>query len=90
MTRSHFAASTALALLGAVPGGWFVHAAHAAGPGIGQIDNVVVIFAENRSFDNLYGHFPGANGIDQASPRASRSATATAPCWPSCRRSGTG
>jgi phospholipase C len=29
---------------------------------------VVVIFAENRSFDNLYGHFPGANGIDQASP----------------------
>jgi acid phosphatase len=70
VTRSHFAASTALALLGAVPGGWFVHAAHAAGPGIGQIDNVVVIFAENRSFDNLYGHFPGANGIDQASPES--------------------
>ena len=27
----------------------------------------MVIFAENRSFDNFYGHFPGANGINQAS-----------------------
>ncbi|KMZ12109.1 Acid phosphatase [Candidatus Burkholderia humilis] len=25
--------------------------------------NVVVIYAENRSFDNLYGNFPGANGL---------------------------
>ncbi|HEX5325298.1 MAG TPA: acid phosphatase [Acetobacteraceae bacterium] len=32
-----------------------------------KIQTVVVIYAENRSFDNLYGHFPGANGIDQAS-----------------------
>src|SRR5690349_11257397 len=31
-----------------------------------KIENVVVIYAENRSFDHLYGHFPGANGIDQA------------------------
>src|SRR5215472_2193840 len=29
---------------------------------IDQIENVVVIYAENRSFDNLYGFFPGANG----------------------------
>ena len=28
------------------------------------IDHVVVIFMENHSFDNLYGHFPGANGLD--------------------------
>ncbi len=27
------------------------------------IKNVVVIYAENRSFDNLYGHFPGADGL---------------------------
>ncbi|MFT4267636.1 MAG: acid phosphatase [Xenophilus sp.] len=27
------------------------------------IENVVVIYAENRGFDNLYGLFPGANGI---------------------------
>ena len=31
-----------------------------------QIETIVVIYAENRSFDNLYGHFPGANGLDQA------------------------
>jgi len=28
-----------------------------------KIETIVVIFAENRSFDNLYGLFPGANGI---------------------------
>src|SRR5215469_3217369 len=31
--------------------------------GIDQIETVVVIYAENRSFDNLYGNFPGANGL---------------------------
>jgi len=40
-------------------------------PGIiGQIDTIVVIYAENRSFDDLYGFFPGANGIGNA-PKAS-------------------
>ena len=34
--------------------------------GIGQIDHIVVIYAENRSFDHLYGLFPGADGIAQA------------------------
>lgn len=34
---------------------------------LSKIDTVVVIFAENRSFDNLYGHFPGAAGLDNAS-----------------------
>ncbi|MEP7344536.1 MAG: acid phosphatase, partial [Gemmatimonadaceae bacterium] len=29
-----------------------------------DIKNVVVIYAENRSFDNLFGRFPHANGID--------------------------
>jgi phospholipase C len=39
-------------------------AAHAqSAPGINSIDTVVVIYAENRSFDNLYGSFPGANGM---------------------------
>ena len=32
-----------------------------------QIKTVVVIYAENRSFDNLYGLFPGANGIFKTS-----------------------
>jgi acid phosphatase len=33
-----------------------------------KIDTIVVIYAENRSFDNLYGLFPGANGIANAKP----------------------
>ncbi len=28
-----------------------------------KIDTIVVIFAENRSFDDLYGNFPGARGL---------------------------
>jgi acid phosphatase len=28
-----------------------------------NVNTIVVIYAENRSFDNLYGNFPGANGI---------------------------
>jgi phospholipase C len=30
------------------------------------IKTIVVIYAENRSFDHLYGFFPGANGIENA------------------------
>ncbi|TGV75406.1 acid phosphatase, partial [Mesorhizobium sp. M00.F.Ca.ET.149.01.1.1] len=41
-------------------------------PGIAKIETVVVIFAENRAFDNLYGHFPGADGIDKASEESLR------------------
>ena len=33
---------------------------------IDQIQTVVVIYAENHSFDNMYGMFPGANGIANA------------------------
>ena len=28
-----------------------------------KIDTIVVIYAENRAFDNLYGNFPGARGL---------------------------
>jgi acid phosphatase len=31
--------------------------------GTDEISNIVVIFAENRSFDVLYGSFPGARGL---------------------------
>lgn len=31
-----------------------------------KIRHVVVIYGENRSFDNLYGMFPGANGVADA------------------------
>jgi phospholipase C len=34
--------------------------------GLEQIEHIVVIYAENRSFDHVYGLFPGADGIAQA------------------------
>lgn len=34
--------------------------------GIRQINHLVVIYMENHSFDNLYGEFKGANGINNA------------------------
>lgn len=36
--------------------------------GIGHIKHLVVIYMENHSFDNLYGEFPGANGIQGIKP----------------------
>lgn len=35
---------------------------------LASIKNIVVIYAENHSFDNMYGMFPGANGISRATP----------------------
>ena len=29
------------------------------------VDHIVVIYAENRAFDNLYGNFPGAHGLSE-------------------------
>ena len=46
-----------------------LYAACAAGADdLAQIGHIVVIYAENRSFDNLYGLFPGADGIARAAP----------------------
>src|SRR3954463_4211457 len=51
----------------AVVGGFGIHTATAqtAAPGaaLAKIGHIVVIFEENRSFDNMFGNFPGANGI---------------------------
>lgn len=49
--------------------------AWAAGPqtrGPERIEHIVIIYLENRSFDNLYGHFPGANGLQDASKTATQ------------------
>ena len=43
-------------------------ASEVKGAGIEDIATIVVIYAENRSFDNLYGSFPGANGLSQVTP----------------------
>ena len=48
-----------------------VHAQTArADDAFAKIKTVVVIYAENRSFDHLYGLFPGANGIANATAEA--------------------
>jgi len=65
MTRTR-----ALAALAAAGAGVLIGAAAHAAPvdaTLAAIRHVVVIYAENRSFDNLYGLFPGADGIAQAS-----------------------
>jgi phospholipase C len=54
----------ALALLAAA----FTAATGARAQNLQAIQTVVVIYAENRSFDNLYGRFPGANGLQNVTP----------------------
>ena len=42
------------------------------GEGINRIKHLVVLYMENHSFDNLYGEFPGANGLANAGARATQ------------------
>jgi len=55
-------------LLSALALGGCTSPAPAGRAGLSRIDHIVVIYAENRSFDNLYGLFPGASGIADATP----------------------
>jgi acid phosphatase len=52
--------------------GWLAAGAQAApiDDALARIQHIVVIYGENRSFDNLYGLFPGADGVEQASADA--------------------
>ena len=59
----------------------------AGDPNLRQLDHIVVIYLENRSFDNLYGEFAGADGLAAAggaSPQVDASGTpfATLPAVP--------
>ncbi len=36
---------------------------------LAKVQTVVVLYAENRSFDALYGSFPGANGLANVTPQ---------------------
>ena len=42
------------------------------GNDVHRLKHVVVIYLENHSFDNLYGQFPGANGLANASAHATQ------------------
>ena len=44
-----------------------------------KIETIVVIYAENRAFDNLYGDFPGAEGLRQVVDRDGRPLPAYVP-----------
>jgi phospholipase C len=56
-------AGLATMLLAGLPAG----AAYADVPqSLQKIGHILVIFEENRSFDHLFGHFPGANGLGNA------------------------
>jgi phospholipase C len=59
----------ALGAVAAVLG--FLGQAAAAAPtdaDLAKIQTIVVLYAENRSFDALYGEFPGANGLTHLTP----------------------
>lgn len=47
-----------------------MQAAAAPAAGIDRINHVIVIFLENRSFDNMYGEFPGAEGLSSDAAKA--------------------
>lgn len=44
--------------------------AQQAPTGLNKIDTIVVLYMENRSFDHLFGMFPGANGLANAGDAA--------------------
>ncbi|OBV37290.1 acid phosphatase [Janthinobacterium psychrotolerans] len=44
-----------------------------SGLALNNIQTIVVIYAENRGFDNLYGLFPGANGVPGVNPTSTAS-----------------
>jgi phospholipase C len=51
----------------------------AGAAGLEQIDHLIVIYLENHSFDNLYGLFPGAEGLANAREAPPRPTCATSP-----------
>jgi phospholipase C len=56
------------AALGAIP--LPARAAPKTVRGLEKIDHIIVIYLENRSFDHLYGLFPGADGLANAAHAA--------------------
>jgi phospholipase C len=57
-----------ITLLAAVLASCAPHPSRTTSTDLEKIQHIVVIYAENRSFDNLYGLFPGADGIANATP----------------------
>lgn len=66
--RRAFAISIAAIVLAAGLGVGAAPALAKKPPVLAHINHLVVIYLENHSFDNLYGLFPGADGLAQATP----------------------
>ena len=49
---------------------FLAHSSQASEPKLQKINHIIIFSLENHSFDNLFGHFPGAEGIDQAGEAA--------------------
>ena len=46
---------------------------------VNNVQNIVVIYGENRSFDNLYGDFPGAHGLGEVVDASGKPTSAYVP-----------
>jgi acid phosphatase len=72
-----------MAFVGCIEDGLAAGAVGSGGPTTralrSKIDTVVVIYAENRAFDNLYGNFPGAHGLSEVIDRDGRPRPAYVP-----------
>ena len=69
----HFRYSTFVAALtaaGLICDGPAVAQGAGSNAALSKIGHIVVIFEENRSFDNMFGLFPGANGLSAAGESA--------------------
>jgi len=75
--KKHLLTAALLASVSGLGGGAFAQdaATPAAAPSaadLSKIDTIVYIYAENRSFDNLFGAFPGANGLQNVTADSAR------------------
>jgi acid phosphatase len=75
MTRTKLSAAAAVTgalLTSLVTPSTPLQAAEISAEDLKKIETFVVIYAENRSFDNLFGNFPGANGLANVTPDMAR------------------
>ncbi len=49
-----------------------LRAAEISADDLKKIETFVIVYAENRSFDNLFGNFPGADGLANVTPDMAR------------------
>ncbi|HZV70918.1 MAG TPA: alkaline phosphatase family protein [Saprospiraceae bacterium] len=64
--KKYFRISAAIAILASALFLSFKNEDKPVPEGLNKINHIIVIYLENHSFDNLYGEFPGANGLMNA------------------------